>query len=106
MASILITTRLCYFGTSPQQRKRYCHSAQIKLLKSCAVLAWQPSASADPSAAGSLLHIQDGKVNGIPVWVWILVGLLAVSLALIVTGNPICPFCYPADCRELSEMGT
>lgn len=40
----------------------------------------------DPKLAGSLLDYKDGKVNGIPVWVWIVVPLLAVLLLLIVTG--------------------
>lgn len=43
-------------------------------------------AVSDPKVAGSLLDYKDGKVNGIPVWVWIVVPLLAVLLLLMVTG--------------------
>ncbi len=53
-------------------------------------------ALADPKVAGSLLDYKDGKVNGIPVWVWIVVPLLAVLLLLIVTGEQ-CP--RPITCN-------
>ncbi len=43
-------------------------------------------ATSDPKVAGSLVEYKDGKVNGIPVWVWILVSLLVVSVVLLVSG--------------------
>lgn len=48
-------------------------------------------AVSDPKVAGSLLDYKDGKVNGIPVWVWIVVPLLAVLLLLIVAGACVHP---------------
>lgn len=50
------------------------------------MLLWQPSAVAGASTNG-LIQVQDGKLNGIPVWVYIVVGLLAAAIALIVVGE-------------------
>ena len=42
--------------------------------------------SAQSAAANGLIHIRDGKANGIPIWIWVLVGLLAFCCALSLVG--------------------
>jgi hypothetical protein len=47
----------------------------------------QADKAAASQASSGMLQVQNGKLNGIPIWVWILIGVLAVSIALIVTGD-------------------
>jgi hypothetical protein len=61
----------------------------------CCHVLQATGASSAQSAAGGLIQIRDGKANGIPIWIWILIGMLALCCGLCLAGVLLPP------CRQL-----
>lgn len=78
-----------------------CQSMWVAAMQGSCGECWAQAKNATADASSAMLQIKDGKLNGIPIWVWILIALLAILFALTVTGLSFsCRRMLPATTQE------